>query len=1227
MYRKIFLLVGLMALVLSLSSTVFPFDYKMEGYPELQGNGINYFNIPRTPIHSYSHPFISNLLETDTEVSVDHDMMMIVLKSKYNSITLYPDIYMTFDSYLDRMFKFTISDKIIKNSIQYIFTEDRQVDSGIIPEITIKIPKEAIPKGMRTLLGDEQGKLNLDGSQRLTVTGTSTKRKTNVVYEGKDNSNFDLEMKQDLDLRLRGKIGEKISVDLKHNSNVDEQLFDPNNIHIEYDGDDDEIVQKIEAGNISLSLSGSKYVSTSISSQGLFGVKGELQVGGLKVQTIFSEEEGQKNKLKYTGNSQQDSTTVYSRDYARRTHYFVEPMKELFSLYTQADADAGNCPQGWVDNAIKTSQSGDWVVLDGNKLPKAGSMKVYLDDGNANNDELTTVPGDQISDSNGVPFVPMYEEQVEGQDYLINYDLGLIMFLKDINRLYTIAVGYTNRVDEVQPANFDATAPDGTLHVKVIRIRNQAYTEDVDSEISKWTYQARNIYKLSLGNIKSDGFSLKVYTRNEDNTLNYFVPDDIDDNGLSNYRDYLRLDSNNDFLVNGDDMTVDLSGGAIYFPFIEPFYPLGDSLIYLNDPENVGFDDFKISMSVKGSISRERINLNQIGVLEGSVSVKVNGTTLTETIDYIVDYDMGEITFLNSKAKDPNAQIEIEYEFRSGFSIERKTMAGLRADMDIGDVGKIGSTFVFKSEKVTDDHPKIGNENYNMFLADIDANVKVKPEFMTKMVDFLPLIKTTTESEISLSGEFAFSYFDIYGNNKTKAKEAYIDDMESILNPYPFGISRQVWNPASEPEANTLPKATLSWFKQQNIRANQVYDPASLTEEEENDELNVMAVRLEPEVPYVRSWGGLMKYVGNEIDFSEMKYIQILLKAENYETTAPTHVTMHIDIGDISENFYTFGEAENPRSKPDTEDGANGGTKDGELEVKEDVGLDGLPDGNPNDDPSDNFDDLEENFEYPYINGTERNGILDTEDMDGNGILNTLNRYFEYTVEDITASIDSEFLENENNGWKLFRIPMNSFTIPTTSAVNPDITKIKYARIWFEVSETTKVNLVEFEMVGNKYTERPIYEVYYPFSDNVESYLPVDPEELIDNDESILVGVSDNQKDYHYTSPRGTYEIVKSTPTLEQSLRLDVNNLQANHLGLVRQRELASANWLSYGKLKYWIYPEQSQEYTYEDSIDVVMRVGADTLNYYEVRYRTEPIRYQDKMLKNSWKEIEVDFS
>ena len=54
--------------------------------------------------------------------------------------------------------------------------DDREQGEGLIPEIVIKLPKMALPKSVRRFMGDKAGRLNLNGSQRLTFAGRSTSR-------------------------------------------------------------------------------------------------------------------------------------------------------------------------------------------------------------------------------------------------------------------------------------------------------------------------------------------------------------------------------------------------------------------------------------------------------------------------------------------------------------------------------------------------------------------------------------------------------------------------------------------------------------------------------------------------------------------------------------------------------------------------------------------------------------------------------------------------------------------------------------------------------------------------------------------------------------------------------------------------------------------------------------------------------------------------------------------
>ncbi len=111
---------------------------------------------------------------------------------------------------------------------------------------------------------------------------------------------FKLEQKQRFN--VTGKIGDKVDVLIDQDSERD---FDfENNIRIFYTGEEDEVVKKVEAGNIALTLPGTQFVTFSGSNSGLFGLKSELQVGNLDLTAIASIEKGQKKKLSVQGGSE-----------------------------------------------------------------------------------------------------------------------------------------------------------------------------------------------------------------------------------------------------------------------------------------------------------------------------------------------------------------------------------------------------------------------------------------------------------------------------------------------------------------------------------------------------------------------------------------------------------------------------------------------------------------------------------------------------------------------------------------------------------------------------------------------------------------------------------------------------------------------------------------------------------------------------------------------------------
>jgi len=1218
MIRKYGCLIFLILLSSSLLANFYQIDFYLVDYIPLLQNKPSYFNDKPGVSLSIANKYNLGAYNQTISYVIDHKNKYVVMEVKSGKLLLAGPFYISFDDYLNNSFEAAFANGLVKAKKELFDPQNKGKTQGLIPEIVIKLPPMAMPKTIRKIMGNKAGRLNLSGTQKLTISGSQTKRNTKAVIEGGSNQSFNLSMQQDLNLTMNGSIGEKIKVDIKYNSNQETGILDPNNIKIAYEGEEDEIVQRIDAGNTSLSLSGSRYISLSASSQGLFGVKSLLKIGSLDITAVASKEESQKNSKSFEGTSQSDSTIINIKNYVPRTHYYISDPQLLYSIYSEGD----NCPPTWVNNAIKTN-NGAWYIAMPNIFPKEGTLKVFLDDDNASNNENIAVEG-QVVDEQGTLLSGTYffEQLLEGTDYTFDYDTGILVMHRTIDKRYTIGVSYT-RKDNIEVGN----TSDDNIQLKALKLKNQ------DINDFTWKYQCRNIYSLNMNNIKSDGFLLEVFTESATMERILTVPDSIPHTGYSTFNDFLRLDSDGNGVVNGEDTTVNLSAGYITFPFIEPFRSLHDSYIYEQDPEQIYSDEYyKHSIFVRGKVGRESINLGMM-IFPGSVKVKVNGKEMKENVDYLVDYDFGMVTFLSQEAKNPDAKISIDYENKPLFAIESKTLLGLRADWKFSENAKLGGTFIYHSEKVSDKKPKIGNESRSLILADIDGEVKFQPEFMTQAVDLLPLIKTNTPSNISLSGEIAMNVPRIYNSSSSHHKhEAWLDDMESVLETYPLGTGRITWSPASAPYMSNMQKGKTNWFNPNNIYAREVYHPSTLSTKEGNEKVSVLSLKaLPPKIaspgisnPY---WGGLMKFVGNQVDFSEKEYIEILVRVDSlgaYQTLPK----LHFDLGDTSEDFYTdFG----GKNVLNTEDGKNGGDANGQLEYMEDIGLDGIPRKNnsgminPGSDPEDQFSAIEINGEFPFINGTEGNGRLDTEDLNGNGSLDTLERFYRYsvTLKDTTST----FFQNQYNGWYLYRIPlknnpyMQKFSNATSEA---DLKKISYVRMWVETENMVKLNFVNLDIVGNKWIKYTIRE--RDEQDLIEQIVPVS--EITQNSEYFAIETADNQKSNHYIAPPHTTERGNDGEiSFEQALKLNYYNVQPGHLILARQRFREQFNLLNYNRIKYWVYPEKDLEHAFNtDSLTVVFRLGADSLTYYEISKKIKVNPWQTKMTESQWTDIDFSF-
>ena len=1172
---------------------------------------VEYLKKEAFPQQKFNKYFVnSKLYEHSDEFDIRKNRVLV--KSSFGGARIHAPFALGLENYVNVRFREQLYEYLYEDieEAERLRVQDKQAQ-GIIPDI--EFPKIKMPKAMRRFFGDNIGRLKVTGSQKITIGGSSTKRKPETVTESSNTGFFpDLKMEQKLNLGISGTIGKKIKVDVKQTS--DASIFEKNKISIKYVGDEDDPIKLIEAGDTRLSLSGSQFISYSASSEDLFGIKGEFEFGKLKLTTIVSQQEGKQASASATGSAVEHETD-YMDKYFVRNKYFL--FNEPDSLFVGPD----NLPVN--PDTLPMTQ---WSYLS-DKMPKDGSVRIFIDDGRVDPSDFT---GYDL-DGNEYKF---YELTDPINEFLIDYINSpyMIQFGVGISDNFAIGVIY----EENSGKKWGSWPQGGNLEVKMIKKNYNVPNDDLPEAL--WGYQIKNIYSLGGKNIDPQGFEIKIFYEdpNDEGIKKYSIADS--NNVQHKFIDILNLDTNGDGVVNGSDETIDLEAGTAQFLMWEPFQPhwfseysddLGNPMVYNErnpDPTEDNYNPFYLS--VKSNTVGSTINLGHINIIEGSEKVYVDGVLMKKGTDYDIDYFGGTVRLKGDAASDPNADVKVDFEYEPFLSMDKKSMFGFRTDYEFNNNAKIGATFMYEGGSSDNKHVRVGAEPTKIFIGDIDGSVKAELPFVTNLVNMIPLVKTNKTSTLSLSGEVAMNIPD---PNATDNNEAYIDDMEAINETFSIGISRTEYVFASHPigidslMADTLvtliSRGDLSWYNPHNVFQKKDIYP-DLPTDEGREYVSVLECKLEPLTP-LPSWGGIMKSFGRTAeDFSKKRYLEITIKADDAEIGD----SLFIDLGTMTEDYY-------PILKPNGVLNYEDLNQDGVLDAGEDVGLDNVqgtdpvPPKNHDEDDEPGIDDGNDDYNYTAgsstysgINGDEGNGRLDTEDLNKNFVLDTKNNYFQYAID--LKNIDPEILISEYNDWKFIRIPLQDSTyFHPADTLNPSWGYIQSARLWMktETSDDLVIDIETFELVGNKWTASAIMDTTL--------HKPAD----LQPDEAFEVATENNSNNLDYTPPPGSLTgDDDKEKEIEQSLVLKIQNLETDRYIYAKENFSEKLDLLNYSKVMLWVYAQHATGPPPNASGNetIIFRLGADTSNYYE--YRQSVQVYDDidsKMTESRWQNITIDFT
>ena len=167
-----------------------------------------------------------------------------------------------------------------------------------------------------TIFGGNTIEVIPQGSVAMDL-GILWQKNDNPALSPRNRTNLSFDFDQRISLSLLGKVGERLQVTANYDT---EATFDFQNlVKLDYTPTEDDIIQKIEVGNVSMPLNSSLITGA----QSLFGVKTQLQFGKTSVTAVFSEQRSQNNTVVAQGGGTVSEFSLTALDYDEDRHFFL----------------------------------------------------------------------------------------------------------------------------------------------------------------------------------------------------------------------------------------------------------------------------------------------------------------------------------------------------------------------------------------------------------------------------------------------------------------------------------------------------------------------------------------------------------------------------------------------------------------------------------------------------------------------------------------------------------------------------------------------------------------------------------------------------------------------------------------------------------------------------------------------------------------------------------------
>jgi len=766
--------------------------------------------------------------------------------------------YMTYEEYLE--YRKQKQQKEYFKRLAGASTANKSAGGKEDPIAKIEVDEETI---VDRLFGGTEVDIRPSGNINLTFGGDyQVVKNPTLTLRQQRQGGFDFDM--DIQMNVTGKIGEKLNLSTNYNTQA---TFDfDNQMKLDYNTanfSEDEILRKIEAGNVSFPLP-TQLISGPSS---LFGLATELQFGALTIGAVASQQKSQRKQLQIQGGSQIQEFEVNSDQYDENRHFFLSHFNR-----NSFEGSLNNLPQ--INSLFRITRSEVWITNDRNITEGVRDIVAIADIGEHDrftnrNPQFQTPMAPVDRDIYGVNSLPdnrhnaIYDalindpnvrdldgavrtlesskfgfqqtrdfEKVRARllkptEYFIDPQLGFISINVNLRPEQTLAVAYEYTYNgknyKVGEFSNDAPIDSDTLSVLFTKLLKST-TQRID--LPTWDLMMKNIYNIGAYQVDPKDFRLDVFYEDPGAGKKRFLPEtDLASIPL------VRLFNLDNLNIQGDPqpdgifdfvqgLTINTSNGRIMFPVLEPFgsslknrisnpilaekfsyQQLYDSTL-VRAREFPELNRFSIEGSYKSSITSE-ISLGGFNIPEGSVRVTSGAQQMIEGVDYEIDYGIGRVRILNDALLNSGVPINVSFEDNALFGLNQRTMVGLRADYKVNNNLNIGGTFMQLFERPFTQKVNIGEDPINNKIYGLDVNYSNEAPWLTRLVDKIPLIDTKETSTINFNAEAAFlkpGHSKAINQGDDEGGVVNLDDFEGTVSNIDLRQPTIQWTLASIPQ-------------------------------------------------------------------------------------------------------------------------------------------------------------------------------------------------------------------------------------------------------------------------------------------------------------------------------------------------------------------------------------------------------------------------------------------